>query len=103
MGAKLGHSPIKLETSKVDEQGVHEGCYLLKVNLRRATTPLPSPPHRNVPQTVLFGSSGLLTLERCKSTRYGQLAETVFGTRYGEEGNSLPGNTEHWPTCPIDH
>jgi hypothetical protein len=33
--------PIKLETSKIDELGkaVHEGCYLLKVSLRRATTP----------------------------------------------------------------
>ena len=35
------NKPIKLEASKVDKLGkaVHEGCYLLKVSLRRATTP----------------------------------------------------------------
>ena len=34
--------PVKLETSKTDEAGhaVHEECYILKVNLHRATTPL---------------------------------------------------------------
>jgi hypothetical protein len=33
--------PIVLDTSKVDELGktIHEGCCLLKVSLRRATTP----------------------------------------------------------------
>jgi hypothetical protein len=35
-----------------------------------------------VPKTVHFGTSDLLTLYRCKSRRYGHLAETVFGTRY---------------------
>jgi hypothetical protein len=37
--------PVILETSQVDELGkpVHESCYLLKTNLRRATTP-PEPP-----------------------------------------------------------
>ena len=35
------NKPVTLETSKVDELGkvVHEGCYLLKVSLRRATSP----------------------------------------------------------------
>jgi len=40
------NKPVKLETSKVDELGkaIHEGCYLLKVSSRRATTPpLPQP------------------------------------------------------------
>ena len=33
------NKPVKLETSKIDELGkaIHEGCYLLKVGLRRAT------------------------------------------------------------------
>ena len=33
--------PVELETSKVDEFGnaVHEGCYLLRVSLKKATTP----------------------------------------------------------------
>src|ERR1700687_3582625 len=32
--------PVKLETSKTDERGqaVHEGCYLLKVKVKRTTT-----------------------------------------------------------------
>jgi hypothetical protein len=36
------NKPVKVETGKVDELGkaVHEGCYLLKVSLRRATMPL---------------------------------------------------------------
>jgi hypothetical protein len=40
------NEPVKLETSKADELGraIHEGCYLLKVSLRRATTP---PSHRD--------------------------------------------------------
>jgi hypothetical protein len=35
------NKPVKLETSKVDELGkaIYEGYYLLKVSLRRATTP----------------------------------------------------------------
>jgi hypothetical protein len=35
--------PVKLETSRSDELGraIHEGCYLLKVGLKRATTPRP--------------------------------------------------------------
>jgi hypothetical protein len=39
------NKPVKLETSKFDELGkaVHEGCYLLKVSLRRAITPPPRP------------------------------------------------------------
>jgi hypothetical protein len=39
------NKPIKLETSKIDELGkaVHEGCYLLKVSLRRAMAPRPRP------------------------------------------------------------
>jgi hypothetical protein len=33
--------PLKLETSKTDELGkaVHEGCYLLRVSLKKPTTP----------------------------------------------------------------
>ena len=32
------NKPVKLETSKVDELGkaVHEGCYLLKVSVKKA-------------------------------------------------------------------
>jgi hypothetical protein len=32
--------PVKLETSKTDERGrsVHEGCYLLKIKVKRTTT-----------------------------------------------------------------
>jgi hypothetical protein len=32
--------PVKLETSKTDELGkaVHEGCYLLRVSVRKSTT-----------------------------------------------------------------
>ena len=33
--------PVNLETSKTDDFGkaVHEGCYLLRVSLKKATTP----------------------------------------------------------------
>jgi hypothetical protein len=39
------NKPVKLETSKIDELGkaIHEGCYLLKVGLRRATPLRPRP------------------------------------------------------------
>ena len=34
------NKPVKLETSTVDELGkaVHEGCYLLKVSVKKAPT-----------------------------------------------------------------
>jgi hypothetical protein len=39
----LCNKPVKLEASKIEELGktIHEGCYLLKVGLRR-TTPVAS-------------------------------------------------------------
>jgi hypothetical protein len=39
------NKPVKLETSKIDELGkaIHEGCYVLKVGLRRATSLRPRP------------------------------------------------------------
>ena len=35
------HKPVKLETSKTNELGkaVHEGCYLLRVRAKKATSP----------------------------------------------------------------
>jgi hypothetical protein len=35
------NKPVKLETSRTDEHGkaVHEGCYLLKISLKRTKTP----------------------------------------------------------------
>jgi hypothetical protein len=35
------HKPVKLETSKTNELGkaVHEGCYLLMVRAKKATSP----------------------------------------------------------------
>lgn len=35
------HKPVKIETSKTDELGkaVHEGCYLLRVTLKKNRTP----------------------------------------------------------------
>jgi hypothetical protein len=35
------NKPVKVEANKIDELGkpVHEGCHLLKMSLRRATTP----------------------------------------------------------------
>jgi hypothetical protein len=40
--------PVKLETSRTDEHGkaVHEGCYLLKVKVKRTTTAPKSLPVR---------------------------------------------------------
>jgi hypothetical protein len=35
------HKPVKLETSKTDELGkaVHEGCYLLRLSPKKASSP----------------------------------------------------------------
>jgi hypothetical protein len=38
------NKPVKLETSKTDDLGhaVHEGCYLLKISIKRTPIPLKS-------------------------------------------------------------